>query len=210
MFTGTRHDFYEMKIEAINGEPYRSPFEELDREFGGSNLLGRGIRTDNPYMNNGVVSSGRSLTAEDIGKPYLLVRPTDDPFGNGEAHVHLGDQVTVSVNDSDEQITLEVVGILADTPIIWVTPSSPFETLTAQPSASFTVVQVEDAFLNETLLALSNLPLAFVLDISFIDGLITRLVEQMSANSHRSGLAVAVCCRHDHGKHGAVGDVGTA
>lgn len=178
----TRHDFYEMKIEAINGEPYRSPFEELDREFGGSNLLGRGIRTDNPYMNNGVVSSGRSLTADDTGKPYLLVRPpTDDPFGNGEAHIHLGDQVTVSVNDSDEQITLEVVGILADTPNNLGNALVPFGTLTARPSASFTVVQVEDAFLNETLLALSNLPLAFVLDISFIDGLITRLVEQMSA-----------------------------
>ncbi len=178
----TRHDFYEMKIEAINGELYRSPFEELDREFGGSNLLGRGIRTDNPYMNNGVVSSGRSLTADDTGKPYLLVRPpTDDPFGNGEALIQLGDQVTVSVNDSDEQITLEVVGILADTPNNLGNALVPFGTLTARPSASFTVVQVEDAFLNETLLALSNLPLAFVLDISFIDGLITRLVEQMSA-----------------------------
>ena len=180
----TRHDFYQMKIESINGEPYQSPFADFgDGEFGDeADLFGRVIRTNNPYMNNGVVSEGRSLTSEDIGKPYLLIRPpTDDPFGNGEALIQVGDQVTVSVNDGDEEVTLEVVGILADTPNNLGNAIIPYETLTARPNASFTVAQVEDAFLNQTLLTLSNMPLAFVLDISFIDGLISRLVDQMSA-----------------------------
>ena len=49
------------------------------------------------------------------------------------------------------------------------------------PEIQFNVLQVDPAHLNPTLLKLSENPLVFALDITFIDGLLKRLIDQFAA-----------------------------
>jgi putative ABC transport system permease protein len=55
------------------------------------------------------------------------------------------------------------------------------DAIDAQPEGSVTTLMVEEEHLDDALVSLSGLPTVFVLDISFIDGLLQRLIDQFSA-----------------------------
>ncbi|MDX1992507.1 MAG: FtsX-like permease family protein [bacterium] len=138
--------------------------------------------TDNPNYVGGEVVAGRALTLEDTGQPVALVQLTEElqPLG-----IQVGSTLMLEV---DRQVyTFTVVGLLSeDSPlssnIAFGDIIVPDATL---PGANFdtqlNVVQASDEALNDVLVGIASLPLVFPLDITFVDGILSRFIEQFSA-----------------------------
>jgi ABC-type antimicrobial peptide transport system permease subunit len=143
--------------------------------------------TTNPNITSPeALIAGRYLTQEDRGQPVGVFRlsPTLQALG-----VEVGSTVTLEVNRRDFE--LEVIGLLPDMDAegdFSFRPGeigdvvAPPETFGAAGSDfQFNIAQVEPEHLNAALIELSSLPLVFSLDISFIDNLLGRFINQMSA-----------------------------
>ena len=125
------------------------------------------------------VSAGRALNLDDVGQPVLLVFEEDlQQLGAAP-----GDVLTLDIDE--ERYELEIVGVQPATSSTF----SPGEAV-APPglfgggggsALQFTIAEVEADALDAVLLSLSALPLVFAIDISFIDGLIGRFIDQFSA-----------------------------
>lgn len=138
--------------------------------------------TTNPNPINTQLVDGRMITAADQGKP-VAVLTLSGPWEN--AGMKVGDQLTLDV--SGERLTVEIVGIA---PAI---DSSNFQSalngdlmlpggvIRQQGGFALNLAQVQPDKLNEVLLSLSALPLIYSLDISFIDGVLVRLINQFAA-----------------------------
>ena len=125
------------------------------------------------------VAQGRALSIDDIGQPVMLLRQSDlDQLG-----VPVGATITVSVDDRDYEF--EIVGAQNDGSF------GAFGEALAAPGVlppqsglsdiQFTLAEIESEHLDAALLELSSLPLVFSIDVSFIDGLIRRFIDQFSA-----------------------------
>ncbi|RMF79942.1 MAG: FtsX-like permease family protein [Chloroflexi bacterium] len=136
--------------------------------------------TNNPTLNNGTVLAGRDLTLEDRGQPVMVAEATEELLNAG---LKLGS--TVTFWNDDRAYDVEVVGLLA--PDEDFGPPR-FSSLLVAPDVldgdidfELTILQVDEDHLNEVLLSLSSIPLVFAFDITFIDGLLKRLIDQFSA-----------------------------
>lgn len=140
--------------------------------------------TDNPRLTSGELLAGRGLTQEDRGRPVTVAKLTPLLAAMG---VEVGSTITLRLGD--ETYDFEVVGLRPDSDVQSLQDAIntadfllPVEVVS--PSAfNFTlnVIQVQPELLNEVLLDLSSLPLIYSLDVTFIDGLLRRLLDQMSA-----------------------------
>jgi len=137
----------------------------------------QGRDTDNPNPISGIVA-GRGLTPEDRGRAVIVA-----PEGELTDQLGLTVGTVITLREDGRNQDFEVVGISAaptlgfNTGAFYVPPDS----LNASPDFSFFVVQTEPDKLNEVLLALTANPLNFTIDISFIDGLLKRFIDQFSA-----------------------------
>jgi putative ABC transport system permease protein len=128
------------------------------------------------------IMEGRALTPEDRGQHVLLMTPNKVLANMG---VGVGSVLTLEVGR--EQVDFTVVGILGtDSGNFFGGQSNSFvppESLgSVRPDFTLNVLQVDNAHLNQALLDLSALvPPVFALDITFIDGLLSRLIQQFSA-----------------------------
>ena len=138
--------------------------------------------SDNPdiYSAQGALHAGRMLRLEDRGRP-LAVLPLATAQHLG---IEVGGQLTLAFGGSDS-IQLEVVGITnaADN---WISGSSgliPPGVVPPAASASLNLYsyQVSDEALNQALTELSAVIIAFSIDVQFIDGLLSRLIDQFAA-----------------------------
>jgi putative ABC transport system permease protein len=132
------------------------------------------------------VRQGRDLTPEDRGQPVIvlseqsLVESVFRGFTLEEIGIRAGSHIRLRVRG--ESYDFEVVGIVGSqngfAPNIagaYIPPGvidSPF---------SVNVIQVEPQYLNEVWLNLSSVPIIFTVDVTFIDGLIRRLIDQLAA-----------------------------
>jgi putative ABC transport system permease protein len=133
--------------------------------------------TNNPNPTSLEPIAGRRLTLEDAGQPVIVV---SNDFLNNLRGIHVGSTLTVDVD-----------GIGYDFEVVGIIPSGngfnfgqfeiPPGVITTNPDFAFNVLQVEPDNLNNVLLALSENPLVLSLDISFIDSLLSRLINQFSA-----------------------------
>lgn len=183
----TRNDFFDVETIAIDGEvidfrslTYTTPVGTTET---GSDpdlaVLAR--RSDNPELHSGVLIAGRDLTPEDAGKPVAVIRA--DAYGEGALNLQPGQILTMETETRDPQrFELEIVGVIeGGAGSLGVEAYTPLNVIPGRSAASMITVQVEREHLDNALVALSGLPTVFVLDISFVDSLIQRLVDQFSA-----------------------------
>lgn len=201
----TRILTYEGRITAINGEPVdsestserrREILDEMERAGEGANFsrmaelaqeldnlpdyaMEISVRdTTGTNLSGGDISAGRSLTRDDIGKPVMLIK--EEEFQR--LRIPLG--TTIEVEVSERSYDFEVVGTIVDSNMIFGEVVVPPEVITGGSSGfdfQFTLADIAPEHLDNALLELSSLPLVFSIDISFIDGLIRRFIDQFSA-----------------------------
>jgi ABC-type lipoprotein release transport system permease subunit len=122
------------------------------------------------------VIRGRDLTEADQGSAVVVL--AEDWAQDQGADV--GSTLTLQTQRGRQ--TFEVVGIARTSGSVsfgklFIPPDS----VGGEPEFQINVLQVDPAHLNEALLKLSENPLVFALDITFIDGLLKRLIDQFSA-----------------------------
>jgi putative ABC transport system permease protein len=122
------------------------------------------------------VLSGRALSPEDRGKPVMVIA---DDWAEVQG-IEVGSTLKLLIDG--RQQTLEVVGIVNNGSVgfgnLFIPPG-----LSSEGSGGFqlNILQVAPEHLNEVLLKLSENPLVFAVDITFIDGLLKRLIDQFAA-----------------------------
>jgi predicted lysophospholipase L1 biosynthesis ABC-type transport system permease subunit len=183
--------FYNVDLVAVDGE---EPTAELPF-FIDENELSEGERRDfldpqisvttqesaNPNSQRDI-TSGRDLTEADRGQRVIVLSKNDRHLEN--TVVGVGSIITVRLNG--EAVDFEVVGIMGEDDAFGFGPGAsvvPPETLDGvRPDMMMNVLQIAPEHLNQALLDLTAfVPPVFTLDISFIDGLIGRFIEQFSA-----------------------------
>ncbi len=134
--------------------------------------------SDNPGLRTGSVIEGRDLTLADRGQRVMVISGVDSLIG-------------MPIFPVGSQVVLEIDGVPYAFTVVGHTGGSgllnfgqyhiPPGVLPNVPSFRFTILNVELDRLNPVLLRLSENPLIFVLDITFIDNLLQRLIAQFSA-----------------------------
>ncbi|MCA0457406.1 MAG: FtsX-like permease family protein [Chloroflexi bacterium] len=172
------------RLRSVNGERVRLegtirtlPLSVLTRE------------TDNPEVTSGPLLAGRDLTDDDRGK-NVIVMTQQNAFGNliqgfdslEELGITVGSMVELSIQG--RQMTFEVVGIVGTasrfTPSIanaYIPPG--IDGL--RSNYRINVVQVEPEQVDEFLTNINKIPFVFAVDVSFIDGLLKRVIDQLAA-----------------------------
>jgi putative ABC transport system permease protein len=171
------------RITRLEGQPII--LEESQREVPVT-ILTRD--TNNPALNSGPVRQGRDLTPDDKGQYVIvlseqsLVESVVRGFTLDEIGIHAGSHIRLRIRGN--LYDFEVVGIVGSSngfaPNIagaFIPPDVPG----LDALYSINVVQVDPQYLNEVLLNLSGMPLTFAVDVTFIDGLIRRLIDQLAA-----------------------------
>jgi putative ABC transport system permease protein len=133
--------------------------------------------TTGANISGAAISTGRGLTREDIGKPVMLMK--DEVFRR--LQIPLGTTIEVEVNGSSYDF--EIVGTVAESNVLFGEAVVPPDVIVGRGEAGppLTLAEVEPEHLDNALLELSSLPLVYSIDISFIDGLIGRFINQFSA-----------------------------
>ena len=170
---------YNAELLQVNGQA-PIPDEGFPTPGGGSrrrpfdvSLLTRD--STNPDAVPAQALKGRDLTDTDVGKEVMVVA---EDWATTQG-VDVGSTVTVQAPGGRQ--TFSVVGIVQTARVNFGKLFIPPGATKGSPQIQFNVLQVDSAHLNEVLLKLSENPLVFALDITFIDGLLTRLINQFSA-----------------------------
>ena len=175
----TRISIYDATLLQVNGQ---APV--LDEGFpvpGGGNrrrafdvsLLTRD--STHPESIAAQVIKGRDLTLDDEGKQVMAVA---EDWATTEG-VDVGSTVTLQAPGGRQEF--EVVGIVTTASFNFGKLFIPPGSTKGNPNVQFNILQVDPTHLNEVLLKLSENPLVFALDITFIDSLLSRLINQFSA-----------------------------
>jgi putative ABC transport system permease protein len=134
------------------------------------------------YSAQAPIVAGRMLTPDDRGKPLIVIpQETATQYG-----IQVGSRVTILLDRSDA-IELDVMGITgASDGLPSLTGSSiliPPDVIVNNVSPRFKLFtfQVPDEDLNQALAELSAVIVVFSLDVSFVDSLIGRLIDQFAA-----------------------------
>lgn len=181
----TRLSNYTGEIRSVDGvEPIVDiPFADDSRAPRGMRRAFRSIpiqarESDNPNLSSGTIIAGRDLTPADEGQNLIVL--SDLGFGV-ENPVNVGSEIVLRIYGEDYRFT--VIGLVQSTGGLAQVGSAyiPPGTIDAPPGFELNVLQVPPEQLNAVLLAYSELPFVFALDITFIDSLISRLITQFSA-----------------------------
>jgi putative ABC transport system permease protein len=179
----TRSDFYFVELEALNGEAIESETFTFTDENGDeqtvseASFLLQARRSNNPLLNSGQLSAGRDLTPEDADQNVIVVQ--EDVIGEGAVRLSVGDTMLLEVDG--RETPFEVVGLLSSGNVNFSQAFAPIGTFPTRSEATIFTMSVAEENLDNALVELTTLPTVFVLDISFIDGLIQRLIDQFSA-----------------------------
>jgi putative ABC transport system permease protein len=145
--------------------------------------------SNNPGLTSGPVLDGRDLTPEDNGK-NVIVLSEQSAIGSlvsgvnslSDLGIKIGSSVLVRTGGSTQPF--EVVGIVGNinrfTPNIasaYIPPNVPG----VNSNYQINVLQIAPENLNQFLINMQSLPLIFTVDVTFIDGLLQRLIQQLSA-----------------------------
>lgn len=172
------------RITAVNGQPIIVDGERRSLPL---TMLAR--QTDNPNLNSGPVLAGRDLLPEDAGKSVIVLSQqsaleslVEDFTSLEEIGITVGSTITIRSGSYNRDY--EVIGIVGNantfTPNIagaYLPPGAPG----TEGGYTINVIQVEPEHVNQFLTNLSAGRLVLTLDVTFIDGLLRRLVDQLSA-----------------------------
>ncbi len=146
--------------------------------------------TDNPTLTSGPLIAGRDLTAADRGKDVIILTQQNAIGGLVQGFDSLDDLGVkvgsiIQLQFSGRSHRFEVVGIVGTasrfTPSIANAYIPPDVSGLTNSGYQLNVVQVEPDKLNTFLTNMSKMPLVFAFDVSFIDGLLKRLIDQLAA-----------------------------
>ncbi len=175
---------YAGQMMRVDGEPLQVPeiFEpgglpgggRAQRAFRAAPLQSR--VTDNPDVQPPAMLAGRYLTPEDEGQPVIVA--TDDLISSSLG-IRVGAVVTISVDD--QEYDFEVIGITAGSGFQFAQYEIPPGVIRTPPTFTLTVLSVANENLNQVLLDLSTNPTVLALDLTFIDGLLRRMIDQFAA-----------------------------
>jgi len=172
------------RLIRVNGE--RIMLEEEERTFTMSVMT---RDTTNTELNSGPLLAGRDLTEADRGQPVVVLAQQSAINGlvqGFESLEQIGIEVgsTIRMRINGRSIDLEVVGIVGSpsrfTPTI-ANAYLPPDIEGVQPAYRINVVQVDAEHVNQFLTNLTAVPLLFAVDVSLIDGLLKRLIDQLAA-----------------------------
>jgi predicted lysophospholipase L1 biosynthesis ABC-type transport system permease subunit len=180
---------YTLDLVAVNGQPPEITLpmgmdEEMlpDRARREINDVELSVNVqDTNVPNVQTLAAGRALNADDRGQRRIVYAPGPNREING---ITVGSTLTLRIDR--DNVDFEVVGILESGEAMSFNNNAslvPPDTLGSEdPAVTLNVLQVSDENLNRVLLDLSALvPPVFALDITFIDGLLKRLIDQFSA-----------------------------
>ncbi|MBL8147962.1 MAG: ABC transporter permease [Anaerolineae bacterium] len=168
---------YQGRLTAINGETPQFPdigIGRAERAFRSAPLQSR--VTDNPNVQAPPLIAGRYLTAEDDGQPVIVV---NDDFVARSIGVDVGSILTIRVDN--RSYDFEVVGLASSGGFRFGPYDIPPGVIDGNPGFSLTVLSVSEENLNQVLLDLSANPTLLALDLTFIDGLLRRVIDQFAA-----------------------------
>lgn len=180
----TRIGNYEADLLLIDGAEFETGFTGRRRDARSTEALAEAswsniLMRDTTYSgaSNLVMESGRALTAEDYGKPYLI-GPADTAAQLG---IRVGSVLTYRING--QRIDFEVVGLIGGggfgfnfSPV-----TIPGGVLTTNSTFQLFTFLVEPEHLNKVLVELTTIPLVIPLDVTAIDQLLSRIIDQFSA-----------------------------
>jgi putative ABC transport system permease protein len=179
----TRMSGFGLWLDSVDGAPIR-----LDgRPSNGVRVPGVIRETNHPYLRSGVLVAGRDLMPEDYGQRVIvlseqsLLESAVREFTLEDLGIGVGS--TVGVRYRNFTADFEVVGIVSS--LSGILPNFggafiPPGVMTVDP-LSIHVLQVEAEHLNAVLQGFSRYPFILALDMTFVDSLLVRLIEQMSA-----------------------------
>ncbi len=187
----TRLNLTTSRIIAIDGDILR-----LDGRPAGFPLTIMSRDSDNPALVSGPVLAGRDLTPDDRGKNVIVlsqqsvldtltaVRSTvsDTIPTLADLGIEVGSTVTLSNRNGNSNF--EVIGIVGNANGFAPNPAAAFLPPDAPGipvSRDIRVLQVQSDRVDDVLLALSRMPLVFAVDVTFVDSLMKRLIDQLSA-----------------------------
>ena len=122
------------------------------------------------------MAAGRYLTPEDEGQPVIVVR---DDLSSSTLGITVGTILTITVDN--RPYDFEVVGLTSGGGFQFGPYDIPPGVITSSPGFTLTVLSVSEQNLNQVLLDLSTNPTILALDLSFIDGLLRRVIDQFAA-----------------------------
>ncbi len=172
------------RLESVNGQR----IELEGSRFPGINIPSLVREGNNPNVRSGVLVAGRDLVPEDRGKQVIvlaqqsLVESAVRDFTLDELGIQVGSIVTMQAGG--RRMDFEVVGIVSSPNAIIPNLGGAFYPpglLSQNVGLQFNILQVPQERLNDVLLSLSSTPFAIAVDITFLDTLMTRLIDQLSA-----------------------------
>jgi putative ABC transport system permease protein len=185
----TTYQTYSAVLMQVNGQTVRvqlPSFVEAEMQSNGARLPDglpfslNSASTTHPNPRPPAASSGRALTAADVGRPVVFLQ---DPTLPTEYGIQVGDTLTLRFGRGERaaEVELEVIGIGEASPLNQggLVPLGALGGRSA--TFGFTVVQVSPPQLNTALLDISAIPFTFSFDITFLDSLIRRLIDQFAA-----------------------------
>ena len=145
--------------------------------------------SEKPDLQSGLLLAGRDLQPEDFGQRVVvlseqsLVESTVREFTLDDLGVEVGSTVRLNINGT--RYDFEVIGLV--TSANGIVPNfggvflPPGVIPMEQGFVTFNVLDVSPENVDSVLLNLSTIPLILAVDVTFVDSLMTRLIDQMSA-----------------------------
>lgn len=180
----TRLNAFLSRLDAVDGQPV----EIEGSRFSGISIPSLMRQGDNPNVRSGVLVAGRDLGPEDRGKRVVvlaqqsLVESAVRDFTLDDLGIQVGSIVTMRVGG--QRMDFEVIGIVSSPNAIIPNFGGAFfppGTLRSNIGVQFNILQVPPERLNDVLVSLSSTPFSMAIDITFLDTLMTRLIDQLSA-----------------------------
>jgi putative ABC transport system permease protein len=168
---------YGGRLVAVNGQSPDVPdfgVARAERAFQSAPLQAR--ETDNPNVQAPAMAAGRYLTPDDRGEAVIVV---GDDLLSASLGITVGSTLTIRVDSVPYDF--KVVGQTAGGGFQFGQYEIPPGVISARPDFQLTVLSVNNDNLNQVLLDLSANPTLIALDLTFIDGLLRRVIDQFAA-----------------------------
>jgi putative ABC transport system permease protein len=181
----TRISIYNARLITIDGQeaqlPFQNQFEEQlprrpRRMLSSISVMTR--ESSNPAAETPPVLEGRNLTPADEGQAVMVI--SQEFMSAYTPSPHVGSIINLQTSNGARDY--EVVGTTGSSgSFSFGQAFVPPGTMSGRPDFGFNILNVAPENLNQVLLTLSTSPLVISLDITFIDSLLSRLINQFSA-----------------------------
>lgn len=178
----TQMSVFSVWLREVDGQPV-----EISENRIGVRIPAVTRQTDHPGLRSGVLVAGRDLQPDDAGQNVIvlseqsLLETAVRDFTLADLGVQVGS--TVRIQAGGFTYDLEVVGIVSSLSGIIPNFGGAFipPGIVQREQLTLNVLEVQPERVDTLLAGLSRFPFALALDVTFVDSLLLRLIEQLSA-----------------------------